>query len=221
MPSKFLGFRLGRVVLIVVSFCITGQLAAEETDLDFLEISIDGTLRRGKPFETIKVVKGSKIRINSAALKSTRVRPKQVNLIGFKNPDSNNPGNDIGYEIDSAKGLGRKFSLNGKGKTYTVWIVSGSTVHGKVFLEIVRPKIDKVVIGSPRGDIEVANGQEVTIPAKTEIKVKEVQSNLDNQEYLKMSVNSVEQTANHEKFRIQFENHGIFAGSVAIKVTRQ
>jgi hypothetical protein len=69
-----------------------------------------------------------------------------VNFKGYVGDRTNNTGEDRGYVIHTDRDLWKRYSLNDQGEKYQVVVTHDETVLGHLFVDLVEPKLDYVIL---------------------------------------------------------------------------
>ncbi len=142
-------FNCGRVSLFVTpaSPSFGQEAGAGVPGLDYLIVEVNHTPQVVKRDGYMKVVRGGLITITDA-LSTPRVAANalKVNFKGFVANPLDNRGEDRGYAIDTAKDLWKRYSVDGKGMVYPIITTYGEQEVGRVWVELVEPQLDYLIV---------------------------------------------------------------------------
>lgn len=111
-----------------------------------LELELNGEKHILKNGERLQVKRGDLIRVEDVILEGILSKDVTVNFIGFVGNRLDNNGEDRGYTINTASDLWERYSLDGKGMSYSITIEKGKERIGTVYVDLVgtRPITTKV-----------------------------------------------------------------------------
>ena len=153
----------------------------KENSLKTLVVEVNGHPREVPRGKTLRVVWGDQIRIISAVLMDGGQVAEYVNLQGFRTPRSvtPHPENDVGDLVDTGKALMRGWSLGGAGIRYRFLAKTGTYLHGKAYLELMKPQLKYTVLRINGVRSVLHPDDSVTAKGSDTVKVEQVVTNLD------------------------------------------
>lgn len=159
-------------------------------DLQYFVVELRGNrLLLGKG-ETLTLVKGEKVKVVDLLPSFPDGSGVKVNFKGFVADFQHNKGEDRGYEIDTAADLMERFSVDKKGDTYEVVAAQGENVLGRMFVKIITPKMEYLVLRvNDQKYLLLRAENKITLSLRDTICLEEVQTNLGTKSDLHLSIN--------------------------------
>ncbi len=150
--------------------------------LDYMLVEVNGERRVVHAGEQLMVVRGDRVKITEAVLTERSIRPGLVNVVGFHQVTDDGRMDDRNKEIDTARALSKKSSLQGLGTSYRIAISSLGKPHGEVILNLIEPKLSHAVI-SVNGKTKVwRDGELVSVKGSDKVKVEKVVTNIGDED---------------------------------------
>jgi tetratricopeptide (TPR) repeat protein len=104
-----------------------------------LTLELNGKTLTLKNGEHLKVKRGDSIVLKEIAVEGVSPKDVKVNFLGFEDT-TDNTGEDRGYTINTASDLWEKYSLDGKGDTYTITIEKEGDRLGTIYVDLEESK---------------------------------------------------------------------------------
>lgn len=109
-------------------------------EIDYIAIELGGKKLLLEDGESLEVVEGEKMKIIDVF--PSGMEGVTVNFKGFVGDKKNNTGEDRGYEIDTAKDLMKRYSVDRKGLSYPIVVMMDDAVLGQFIIKIVPPRVN-------------------------------------------------------------------------------
>ena len=140
--------------------------------------------------DTLRLVKGDKLKILDTIPPSRHASGIKVNFKGFVGDRRNNTGEDRGYTIDTGRKLMRRYSLNKKGRVYEVIATQKKDVLGRFLVHLSPPKMDYMVLRvNSHLHHFLRPEQKVALSRQDEICLEEISTNLYTKKGIHLAVN--------------------------------
>jgi hypothetical protein len=179
--------------------------------------------------ETLELVKGDKMKI--ADIMPETLSGVRVNFKGFVGDKTTNSGEDRGHEVDTAKDLMQRYSIDKNSETYPVIASRGGQVLGSFNVKLIEPRLNYLSLRiNNAGRIMLGPEDSVTFTANDNIRVEEIATNLYNDSEVSLSINGKKLTngdseeikdlctSTHNELKIH--NGSILIGKVYIDIKR-
>lgn len=114
-------------------------------------VTVNGVERIVGNYETVALVSGDLFRIEDVITDSLDPSELLVNFKGYVGDTSTNTGEDRGYTINTATDLWPSYSIGKDGRKYQVVTKGRDDIIGKLYLELVPPKLDYLLIKTGGG----------------------------------------------------------------------
>jgi hypothetical protein len=138
--------------------------------------------------ETLEVAEGEKIKILDVF--PSGMDGITVNFKGFVGDKRNNTGEDRGYEIDTAKGLMKRYSIHKKGVSYPIVVTRGDEIIGQLIIKLVEPKLNYLILHvNDEKYLFLKHGDSVSLSMNDRICIAEVSSNFQDILGIQMEIN--------------------------------
>ena len=116
-----------------------------------------------------------------------------VNFKGFVGDKKNNTGEDRGYEIDTARDLMKRYSLDKKGDSYPVIVSRDDQDIGKITVKLVPPALNFLVLKvNSHRHVLLRPEDSVSLSLRDKICMEEIQTNHSDKRGIHLSVNGYE-----------------------------
>ena len=151
------------------------QVFGEKLDYVVLSVNNDSqVIRSGNEFQLIK---GSQFVIKDAVLKDQEIRPRTVNLVGYRGPEDG--ADDRGFLVDSTK-IESSWSVTDgyKEKTYVIIVYSGKVIHGTISVKVIDPQLEYADILVNDEKTVMREGEVLKVKASDRFKVQKVVTNI-------------------------------------------
>ena len=103
-----------------------------------------------------------------------------VNFKGYVGNKKNNTGEDRGYVIHTGRDLWKRYSLSGHGREYEVVVTRGTTVLGRLFVELTQPKLDYVILQVNHGVKRcLYPGDSLSIDPNDTVNILDIKTNIE------------------------------------------
>ena len=146
------------------------------TQLQQVSVEVNGTTHLVKNGETLRVVRGDKIRILEGTLNEVGKKIEAINVIGFNSPKSRK-GDDRKIEFSSFA-FQNEWSENKQGDTFVAIASSGNVTHGAVFFKLIEPELNFAVLDVNGREVVLRSGEPFVGSATDQVRVKRVVTNV-------------------------------------------
>jgi len=138
--------------------------------------------------ETFHLVKGDKMKIVNVLPSS--LGEVTVNFKGFVGDNKNNTGEDRGYEIDTARDLMNRYSINKKGELFRVLVSRGEDKIGELFVKLTPPEWEYLVmrINDDR-HVLLRPDESISLSQHDRLFMEEIRTNLYNNSDIHLRIN--------------------------------
>lgn len=158
-----------------VPVTVTQQVSGEEEE--YLVLEINGKKQLIIPPDTIKTIRGDKIRIVDISQSLKALGSVDVNFYGYQAP--NKSGEDRGYEIDTGKELLPQFSLDKKGFLYAIRLEKDNKVLRQFVINVIEPELYYLVFKQNHQEKRWIQNQEILRTGKNDtIEIVDVKTNI-------------------------------------------
>ena len=145
----------------------------------FFETRINGKEHLFMNQACVHLVKGDRLEIVDVTTNLADPSEIVVNFKGYVGNRKSNTGEDRGCVIDTGLDLWRHYSLAGKGEKYQVVVTRDSTVLGRLFVELTKPKLNYIILQVNHGVKRcLFPGDSLTIDPKDTIKILDIKTNI-------------------------------------------
>lgn len=146
--------------------------------LQLVTIEVNGAIQSVKNGESLKVVRGDKIKILSGILNNPTNKIDELNVIGFDSPKSRK-GDDRNIEFKTTA-LQERWSENRDGLNFVVIATSGKSTHGYVFLSLIEPVLKFAVLDLNGREVVLRDGEPFVASGSDKVRVKRVATNVSD-----------------------------------------
>ena len=122
-------------------------------DLLLFRVKVNGKEQIVSNYSTMSLVVGDIINVEDVISDAFDPSAIKVNVKGFVPKKNGNDGEDRGCDINTAKDLWTRHSLDGKGKTYQIIATSGTQIVGKLFIELAPPALSYMLIKTEKDQV--------------------------------------------------------------------
>ena len=150
------------------------------TQLQQVSVEVNGTTHNIKNGETLRIVRGDKIRILDGKLNDPKKKIDAINIIGVSNPKSRN-NDDRKIEFSSFT-FQSEWSENKQGETFVAIVSSGNETNGAVFLKLIEPELNYAVLDVNGREEVLRSGEAFVGSATDQVRVKRVVTNVADNE---------------------------------------
>lgn len=179
------------------------------SEVRYFVVDVEGEQRVVENGGVLKVVRGDAIRILDVICGNGESWEVQVNFIGFINPDEQNPGEDRGVLIDTAKDLEIRYALDGKGGLYRVVALHGEDMVGEMMVEIEAPRLHYVLVENSLGSLMAyPPGGKLSLGEKREVKVAQIITNIPQNRGVELEVRGKGLFSETSQQGITVKSHG-------------
>ncbi|MBW2108820.1 MAG: hypothetical protein JRI36_09170 [Deltaproteobacteria bacterium] len=112
----------------------------------FFETRINGEKQLFTNNASARLVRGDRFELVDVITNLANPSEVVANFKGYVGNRKVNTGEDRGYVIHTGRDLWKRYSLDGKGKKYQIVVTHGEAVLGRLFVELVEPKLDYVIL---------------------------------------------------------------------------
>jgi hypothetical protein len=176
------GFKCGEISLATNEKEAAATASASTSGTGFfkyLVVETNGVRQVLKDGERLKAVKGDMLKLTDLVADAAATSSLKVNFLGFVPPGVPNIGEDRGYPINTARDLWVRYSENKEGRRYSIVITEGKKNLGQVYVDMVEPKMDYIVIRqNMKGKRWYSNGETITASARDTLDVVDVKTNV-------------------------------------------
>lgn len=147
----------------------------------FFETRVNGEKRLFMNNAAAKLVRGDRFELVDVTTNLGYSSEVVVNFKGYVGDRFNNTGEDRGYVIHTDRDLWKRYSLNNEGKKYQVVVTHNDdeTVLGHLFVELVEPKLDYVILQVNSGLKQcLYPGDSLAVDLKDTINVLDIKTNI-------------------------------------------
>ncbi len=103
-----------------------------------------------------------------------------VNFKGYVGNKKNNTGEDRGYVIHTGRDLWKRYSLSGHEREYEVVVTRGTTVLGRLLVELTQPKLDYVILQVNHGVKRcLYPGDSLSIDPNDTVNILDIKTNIE------------------------------------------
>ena len=156
--------------------------------IDFFVVETNGRHYILSNYETFELVKGEKIKIIDVL--PSGLQGIKVNFKGFVGDRTNNTGEDRGYEIDTAKDLMKRYSIDKIGESYPVVVSRKDKTMGKLIVKLIPPKLNFLVLRvNGHRHVLLRPEDTVSLSIHDAICMEEIETNLFDNGGIHLSVN--------------------------------
>jgi hypothetical protein len=149
--------------------------------MEYLIMEVNTTARVVKRGEHIGVVSGDVLKITDVISTGSDRDAVKVNFKGFVGDVHNNTGEDRGYVIDTSKDLWMRYSKEGLGKAYPIVCTYRDEEIGEVWVDLMEPRLEHVVVRLNRGTKMCFTSQEIIEAGyNDEIEIVDVKTNIND-----------------------------------------
>lgn len=150
------------------------------TQLQQVSIEVNGTTHHVKNGETLRVVRGDKIRVLDGKLNDKAKKIETINIIGVSNPKSRK--NDDRKIEFSSFAFQNEWSENKQGDTFVAIASSGDETHGAVFFKLIEPELNYAVLDVNGLEVVLRSGEPFVGSSTDQVRVKRVVTNVADNE---------------------------------------
>lgn len=166
------------------------RLASRPQGIDGFLIETNGYRILVSKGETLRVVKGDRIKIINIVPAQPEPSDITVNFKGFVGDWKNNTGEDRGYWIDTSTKLIKRYSFGKKGKSYEIIASQGKKVLGRMVVALTAPKMDYMVLRvNGHKHLYVKPEDTVSLSSKDTISLETIHTNLHSKKGIHLSLN--------------------------------
>ncbi len=145
-----------------------------------MSVEVNGTTHHVKNGETLRVVRGDKIRILDGKLNDAAKKIGAINIIGVSSPKSRN-NDDRKIEFSSFS-FQNEWSEKKQGDTFAAIASSGNEMNGAVFFKLIEPELNFAVLDVNGREVVLRSGEPFVGSAKDQVRVKRVVTNITDNE---------------------------------------
>jgi len=117
------------------------------------KVEINGRERILENYSSAKLIKGDTFRLVDVISGIDDPSSLVVNFKGYVGNLSNNTGEDRGYVIDTGRDLWKRYSLDKKGRVYSVVVSRGKELVGKLLVDLDMPVFNYIVLQQGADDM--------------------------------------------------------------------
>lgn len=176
--------------------------------LQQVSVEINGVSHLVKSGETLRIVRGDRIKIIEGKLNDAGKKIEAINVIGFNSPKSRN-GDDRKIEFSSFS-FQHDWSENKQGDTFVAIASSGNETHGAVFLKVIEPELNFAVLDVNGREVVLRSGEPFVGASTDQVRVKRVVTNVANNDNVFVQMVPVKGRSGEYEMRFLREKH-IFA----------
>lgn len=182
-------YKLGEIPIIINKSRTGGQKKTADLDrVEYFVIETKGHQMLVSNGETLEVVEGDKMKILDVF--PSPLPGIKVNFKGFVGDKKNNTGEDRGYEIDTAKDLIKRYSINKDGIDYPIIVSRDDNEIGGIIIKLATPKMHYLVLKvNDNRHILLRSEDSVSLSLKDNMRVEEIFTNLYSQYGIHLSIN--------------------------------
>jgi hypothetical protein len=156
--------------------------------IDYLVIETKGHRILLSNGGTLEVVKGDKMRITDVFPSS--LSDIKVNFKGFVGDKYNNTGEDRGYEIDTARDLMKRYSINKDGEDYPIIVSRNGIEIGRIIIKLAPPIMNYLVLKvNDNRQFLLRSEDSISLSPEDNICMEEIYTNLYSQYGIHLSIN--------------------------------
>lgn len=181
------GFRSSRIALVIFCASLLGWVRPElPTDtkpvkdfsqqLQHLTIEVNGALQTVQNGETLRIVRGDRLKVVAGVLKNPAAKIEAVNVIGF-NSSKSKKGDDRGIEFSSFE-LQDRWSESKDATNWVIIATTGKETHGFVYLSMVEPVLNFAVLDVNGREVVLRDGEPFVGKPDDKVRVKRVATNV-------------------------------------------
>ena len=160
----------------------------EPERIDYFIIETKGHRLLLSDGQTLEIVRGDKMKIIDVF--PSYLSGITVNFKGFVGDKKNNTGEDRGYEIDTAQGLLKNYSINRKGEEYPIIVSRDDKELGRLIIKLTEPKMHYMVLKvNDNRHILLRPEESVSLSLKDNMCMEEIHTNLYNKSGIHLSIN--------------------------------
>jgi hypothetical protein len=204
----------------------------------FFETRVNGEKQLFINNASAKLVRGDRFELVDVITNLADGSQVVANFKGYVGDRKNNTGEDRGYVIHTDRDLWKRYSLDAEKEKYQVVVTQNNdeTVLGHLFVELVEPKLDYVILQVNGGLKQcLYPGDSLTIDPKDTINVLDIKTNIPANEgvqaFLKSSRTKISlftgaeaiprkiasgKDENGSKFNIEVERERIALGTISL-----
>ncbi|MFH1984090.1 MAG: M14/M99 family metallopeptidase [Pseudomonadota bacterium] len=128
---------------------------------------------------TLHLIKGDRFEIVDVFTSTHDSAQVVVNVKGFVGNRRTNTGEDRGFVIDSGSDLWQRYALNPEGTRFQVLTTSGDDQLGRLFIEVMTPRLEYILLGNGDGrHIPLFPGSVTTLDPGQSIQLVDVRTNI-------------------------------------------
>ena len=209
----------------------------------FFETRVNGEKHLFMNNVSTKLVRGDRFELVDVITNLADASQVVANFKGYVGDRKNNTGEDRGYVIHTDRDLWKRYSLDVDKERYQVVVTQndGQTVLGRLFVELVEPKLDYVILQINGGLKQcLYPGDSLKIDPKDTINVLDIKTNIPANEGVKAFLKSSRARVslfkdaeaiprkiasgahkNSVSFKIEVERERTVLGSISLDLTKK
>ncbi len=154
----------------------TKPASSFSAQLQQVSIEVNGAVHHVKNGDTLRIVRGDRVRILDGKLNDAGKKIDAINAIGFNSPKSRN-GDDRKIEFSSFS-FQAEWSENKLGDTFVAIVSSGNETNGAVYFKLIEPELNYAVLDVNGREVVLRSGEPFVGASSDQVRVKRVVTNV-------------------------------------------
>lgn len=179
--------------------------------LDYLIVEVNGEARMVKEGSELLILRGDRLLIKEASLVDRALEAKEVNVVGYQGPKSDDRG-----RVFTTRDLKPKHSEDQKGDVFAVLVSSKKVLHGSVFFRLMDPVLRYAELSINGAKRVMRDGERLTVKAADLVKVERVVTNLEKNDGVLFQIMPVDEKA--KDYEIRFQRGGAAFARIPLKI---